>query len=139
MLENKSQLIHIASEAVVFAGIIVYFSQKNRRLMTYIEELAKRIEEQDDILQKHALQLEYLTKSVEGSSGRSRQSVKQKVPTSVAATLFKIVSPPPERMPPPHQQSAAIQEIVDEDEDGSNLDEEISDELKELDSIEEND
>ena len=46
-------MIHIASEIVVLVGLTFYFNQKNRKLMSHIEDLAQKIEEQEDLLQKH--------------------------------------------------------------------------------------
>ena len=51
ILDNK-QLIHIASEVVVITGLVFYFSSKNRKLMEHIEELAQKVEEQEDHIQK---------------------------------------------------------------------------------------
>lgn len=51
LLENK-QLIHIASEVVVLLGLTFYFSSKNKKLMGHIEELAQKIESQEDQIQK---------------------------------------------------------------------------------------
>ena len=50
---DKKQLIHIASEVVVLVCLTFYFNQKNKKLMTHIEDLAQRLEEQEDLLQKH--------------------------------------------------------------------------------------
>jgi len=52
LLENK-QLIHIVSELVILLGITFYFSRKIKKLSSQIEDLALKIEEQDDIIQKH--------------------------------------------------------------------------------------
>ena len=52
LIENK-QMIHIASEIVVVIGLTFYFNQKNKKLMSHIEDLSQRIEEQEDLLQKH--------------------------------------------------------------------------------------
>jgi hypothetical protein len=52
LMENK-QMIHIASEIVVIIGLTFYFNQKNKKLMSHIEDLSQRIEEQEDLLQKH--------------------------------------------------------------------------------------
>lgn len=51
ILDNK-QLIHIGCEVVVLAGLTFYFSSKNRKLMEHIEDLAQRLEEQEDHIQK---------------------------------------------------------------------------------------
>jgi hypothetical protein len=50
---NNKQIIHIVTEVVVLIGIIFYFSSKNRKLLSHIEDLSQRLEEQEDILQKH--------------------------------------------------------------------------------------
>lgn len=52
LLENK-QMLHVAVEVVVILGIVYYFNQKTSGLLGHIEDLAKRIAEQDDVLQKH--------------------------------------------------------------------------------------
>lgn len=50
LFDNK-QMVHIVSEVVVLLGITLYFSSKNKKLMNHIEELAQRLEQQDDRLQ----------------------------------------------------------------------------------------
>ena len=51
--DNKQLMIHVVSEVVVLVGITFYFNQKNKTLLAHIEELAQRVEEQEDLLQKH--------------------------------------------------------------------------------------
>jgi len=51
-MENK-QLVHIASEVVIAIGLTFYFNQQNKKLKGYIEDLVQRVEEQEDLLQKH--------------------------------------------------------------------------------------
>lgn len=51
-METK-QIIHIASEIVVLVALFVYFTQKNKRLSKHIQELAERLEQQEDIIQRH--------------------------------------------------------------------------------------
>jgi len=46
-------LIHIVSEVMVLVGLTFYFTQKNKKLGDHIEDLAQRVEEQEDLLQKH--------------------------------------------------------------------------------------
>ena len=46
-------MVHILSEVVVVVGLTFYFNQKNKKLMAHIEDLAQRVEEQEDLLQKH--------------------------------------------------------------------------------------
>jgi len=52
LMDNK-YMVHIASEIVVLIGLTFYFNQKNKKMMNYIEDLVQRVEEQEDILQKH--------------------------------------------------------------------------------------
>ena len=51
-MENK-QIIHIALEIIALIGLTFYFNQKNKKLLSHIENLAQKIEEQEDLLQKH--------------------------------------------------------------------------------------
>jgi hypothetical protein len=64
LLENK-QMVHIASEVVVLIGLTFYFSQKNKKLMGHIEDFALRLEEQDDIIQKHEQLIQRLANAVQ--------------------------------------------------------------------------
>ena len=52
LLENK-QLLHVASEVVILVSLVYYINQKNKKLMGYIEDLVQRIEEQDDMINRH--------------------------------------------------------------------------------------
>ena len=52
LIENK-HIIHIASEIIVLLGITFYFNVKNKKIMEHIHDLSQRIEEQEDLLQKH--------------------------------------------------------------------------------------
>jgi hypothetical protein len=63
LMENK-QMIHIASEIVVVIGLTFYFNQKNKKLMGHIEDLSQRIEEQEDLLQKHEQIIKKLVESI---------------------------------------------------------------------------
>ena len=51
-MENK-HMIHVLSEVAAMLGITFYFSQQNKRLKGYIEDLAQRMEEQEDLIQRH--------------------------------------------------------------------------------------
>jgi hypothetical protein len=52
LLIENTQLIHIVSEIVVLFGVTFYFSSKNKKIMSHIEELAQRLEDQEDHIQK---------------------------------------------------------------------------------------
>jgi hypothetical protein len=63
LLENK-QIIHIATEIVVMMGIIFYFSSKNKKLLEHIEDLSQRLEDQEDLIQKHEQIIRQLVQAV---------------------------------------------------------------------------
>ena len=50
---DKSQIIHIVSVIIVLFGLTFYFTQKNNKLMGFINDLNKKIEDQENIIQKH--------------------------------------------------------------------------------------
>ena len=52
LLENR-KLLHIGAEIVTLLTFAFYFSKKNTKLLGYIEDLSQRVEEQEDIIQKH--------------------------------------------------------------------------------------
>lgn len=64
LLENKQQMIHIASEVVVLLGLTFYFNQQNKKLTGHIEDLAQRIEEQEDLIQNHENVIKQLVEQV---------------------------------------------------------------------------
>ena len=51
LFDNK-HLIHIVSEVVVIFGITFYFSSKNKKLTSNIEELSQKLEEKEDHIEK---------------------------------------------------------------------------------------
>jgi len=57
-------MIHIASEITVVLCLTFYFNQKNKKLLAHIEDLAHRVEEQEDILQKHEALIRELVKQI---------------------------------------------------------------------------
>lgn len=65
VLENK-QLVHIASEIIVLIGLTFYFSSKNKKLLSHIEGLSQRLEDQEDRIQK-----------LEDSKASMEQTIKQ--------------------------------------------------------------
>jgi hypothetical protein len=70
LLDNK-QIIHIVSEIIIIVGIVFYFTQKNKKLMNHINDLTQRIEEQEDILQKHEQMITKLSSMVEELNNRN--------------------------------------------------------------------
>ena len=63
MLENK-QMVHIASEIIVLVGMTYHFNKQNRSLRNHIEDLAQRVEEQEDLIQKHETIIKKLVDAV---------------------------------------------------------------------------
>ena len=68
-LLEKKDIIHIATEIVVFIGITFYFSSKNKKLLEHIEDLSKRLEEQEDIVQKHEKIIIQLVQTINNPRG----------------------------------------------------------------------
>ena len=86
ILENK-QMVHIASEIIALIGLTFYFNQKNKKLMNHIEDLAQRIEEQEDLLQKHENIIKKLVASVNELHGNKSQiPIKTQIPKGVIKT-----------------------------------------------------
>ena len=154
-MENK-QMIHIASEIVALVGLTFYFNQKNNKLLRHIENLAQKIEEQEDLLQKHEnvikKMLEFindqnkkntitspvLTKHLETTKTRKKPPVKE------------VHTKPPLKVPTPSKPEPKVsfneqifktpieqesEESTDSEE--SDLDAELAEELEELEIEEE--
>ena len=154
-MENK-QIIHIASEIVAFASLIYYFNQKNKKLLSHIQDLSQKMEEQAELLQKHeevitkmtvfinqqkinsSLNLSSETDSFnkkEQSKNRKKEPIKV-VKSEPIKVSFK------EDLPKQNKITQRIEEISSESESESqsqsesesesDLDLELSEELKEL-------
>lgn len=67
-------MIHVLSEVAAMLGITFYFSQQNKKLKGYIEDLAQRMEEQEDLIQRHEELLKALAVRV-GGVPEQRQTV----------------------------------------------------------------
>ena len=151
LLENK-QIIHIATEIVVLIGIIFYFSSKNNKLLDHIEDLSQRLEDQEDLIQKHEQIIRQLVQAVNNrghppsTSPPKPKDVKRKKTQSPPKR--RLARPPrhqPERPPVNFEDNEEVEEtyepqpertaaVVEEysSEDDSDLDAEIADELEEL-------
>lgn len=144
---EKPQIIHIISEVVVFIGITLYFSQKNKKLMNHINDLMQRLEDQEDIIQKHEQIINKLSNIVselcqqppsliniikhEGSNSgvlHPQPSNIEEIPKAIKNPTNRIISTP------------MVEEIINNDseeelEDEINLDNELAEELKDLETI----
>ena len=70
LLENK-QAMHVVAEVVVLIGVVYYINQKNAACVSSINKLVQRIEEQEDIIQRHE---QIITKLVETLNQMSNSS-----------------------------------------------------------------
>ena len=160
-LENK-QMVHIISETVVLIGMTFYFSQKNKKLTEKIEALSQRLEEQEDLIQKHDGIIRKLVETVNNNNQQHLtpsilkpaldQQIKKKNVKSVSIAHPAVqplvqpsilkqsdvvkktrTSPPIEKISTPN--IVRLDEDDDEDDQSfseSDLDDDIQDELKDL-------
>ena len=70
---DKSQIIHIVSEIIVLFGLTFYFTQKNNKLMGFINDLNKKIEDQESIIQKHEQMILKLINNVDNMDNKYNQ------------------------------------------------------------------
>ena len=139
-------MVHILSEVVVLVGLTFYFNQKNKKLMAHIEDLAQRVEEQEDLLQKH----DQIIKQVVDHIGKQQAMMQQKVIPSVVSQArssprrkvrSKRRTPQQSSQPPvrvhfaPEPQKAEAEseaESESESESDGDLDAELEEELNDL-------
>ena len=135
-------MVHILSEVVVLVGLTFYFNQKNKKLMAHIEDLAQRVEEQEDLLQKH----DQIIKQVVDHIGKQQAMMQQKVIPSVVSQArssprrkvrSKRRTPQQSSQPPvrvhfaPEPQKAESESESESESDGD-LDAELEEELNDL-------
>jgi hypothetical protein len=146
-MENK-QMVHIASEIVVLFGLTFYFNQKNKKLMSHIEDLAQKVEEQDDLLQKHEQVIKKMVEFI--NQNPSPQSVlvqtQHHKPKKILAKEVHTKPPLTVRKQPMKESPQKVSFKTDipketkveqyteeeEEEDESDLDAELAEELREL-------
>lgn len=138
-------MVHIVSEVVVLVGLTFYFNQKNKKLMAHIEDLAQRIEEQEDLLQKHDQIIKQLVDHVSKQQVAMQQQVAPVKPANVIKKASprrkirvkrRLSSPPPSTPPVKHNpvrvHFAQDQESESESETEVDLDNELQEELNDL-------
>jgi hypothetical protein len=103
LLDNKPLMIHIVSEVAVIVGLTFYFNQKNKKLMAHIEDLSQRIEEQEDLLQKH----EQIIKQIVGFIN-TQQTANQSRPSVSTHLIHK----PPPNPPPPKRHTKKLPKVL---------------------------
>lgn len=57
--ENKQQMVHIIAELLIMGGIVYYFNQKHKKIISEIQELNDKLEEQGNTLK---ISIENITK-----------------------------------------------------------------------------
>jgi len=150
---EKKEIIHIASEIIVIVGIVYYFNQKNKKLLAHIEDLVQRIEDQEDLLQKHEQIIKNLVENLNRVANSQHERVQQSAPHQRhTPSKNKIKQPqkthtkPPLSIPPKQEKSKthvsfqkptpmlSEEEYSDgeEIESNSDLDMELAEELQEL-------
>jgi cell division septum initiation protein DivIVA len=148
LLENK-QIIHIATEIVALMGIVFYFSSKNKKLLEHIEDLSQRLEDQEDLIQKHEQIIRQLVQTVnKGSHNQSSQpkyitkptqekNKKMPSPTKrkdndVKSKIQLYTQEPVEQVVEQLVEQAVIEEYSSDSDSDSDLDADIAEELDEL-------
>jgi hypothetical protein len=141
---NNKQIIHLVTEVVVLIGIIFYFSSKNRKLLSHIEDLSQRLEEQEDIIQKHDQIIKRLAEGMSQIAQRNmlppvnnfRQnssSLKSGVRFAKIAKkkVKKAVVKAPVKAPVKVQEVSSVEEEYSSTDD-DDIDAELQDELEDL-------
>jgi hypothetical protein len=102
LIENK-HLIHIASEIIVLLGITFYFNQKNKKIMEHIHDLSQRIEDQEDLLQKHEQIIKKLVEFIRKQEDSSNTLSNSSLPNiqSKKSTTKPATKPTPTPTPTP--------------------------------------
>lgn len=114
ILDNK-QIIHIVSEVVVLIGIIFYFSSKNKKLTSNVEELAHRLEQQEDQIQLLTQKLDSLGQQMGNGFMQMGQTLSQTadVVNELASKVeSKGDSKPVAKSVPRVQQPRVVQQVV---------------------------
>jgi seryl-tRNA synthetase len=139
LLENK-QLTHVISEVVALVGLTFYFSSQNKKLSNHIEEIAQRLEEQEDQIQKLEGMLRQLAMNVNMTNQRLEGVFNVKhapipvIPKLVEKSVPKIQIK--EENNTVKEFSENTEEEAEEDDlSDSDLDEEIKQEIEELEAV----
>ena len=138
-MENK-QMIHIASEIIVLGGLIYYFNQKNKKLLSHIQDLSRKIEDQEGILQNHEEIIRKMSEFITQQKNTIEKS--KKIPVKEIRTITPKKSEPIKvsfkKNPSPIKNKIVkrVEEISsseeEEEEEESDLDAELEEELQEL-------
>lgn len=124
LTNNKIQLVHIASDIVVVSAMAIYFVKKNKSLVNTINELTKRVEEQNEILQKHEQMLKAILLQKQFAVQQPVYEPPVKMTRKMSVESTKVKKP----IPKPISEISEMESEIDEEE----LDKELSEELAEL-------
>lgn len=152
IMENK-QMIHIATEIVIFAGVIYYFNQKNEKLLSQIQDLFHKMEEQEELLQRHEEIIKKMAalineQKIKSSAVETDLFKKEQDRNNNKKQPIKVVKSQPikvtfkQELPKQNKIEHRVEEISSEEEsesekedinkDESDLDAELAEELQEL-------
>ena len=149
-MENK-QMIHIASEIIVLGGLIYYFNQKNKKLLSHIQDLSRKIEDQEGILQKHEEIIRKMSEFINQQKNTSTPIIEKtkKIPVKEIRTITPKKSEPIKvsfKQNPSPIKNKIVQRVEEissseeeeeeeeeeKEEEESDLDAELAEELEEL-------
>ena len=111
LTDNKQQLVHIASEIVLFAGVIYYFDKKHKTLLNVLEQLVEKINEQNNIISLQDSKLNQLSETItflsdeldKIKSNPNLLSPPQPPPRQMVQPPPQMVQTPPQMVQPPPQ------------------------------------
>ena len=129
LIENK-QIIHIIAELVVIAGLVLYFTSKNKKMNVIIDELSYRLEQQEEIIQKHEDLIKQLISQYTNST--QQKPIKNKIRISPIQSVDHKNIVKVDRARNTKYEIQNVPPLESCTEDDSDLDDEIADELKEL-------
>ena len=101
----SSTMLHIVGEVLAMVGMVLFFRYKFNSLTKQIEELRARVEEQDDILQKHDDVLKTLISRMGGSVTVKQAQPQMYTQAPAPASPTRV---PPSRPPPNPMESSTI-------------------------------
>ena len=151
-LIEKRNIVHIVSELIALIGITFYFNQKNKKMMVHIEDLSQRLEEQEDLINKHERIINQLVEFIKKeknnnqctpNKSKQNNSKKSTIKPSSSRHLHKSNKNMVENInqetfgPDVMLEKYNITNLSSESDNESDLDGEIREELEELEEKEE--
>jgi hypothetical protein len=139
MFETK-QIIHIGAEIVALIVLVVYFSQKNKKVMTHIEELTQKLEEQEEVIKKHEQSIAKLENMIlqlyQNKTFNNQQKPKKVSSTRIPVIISTIQKEKPNEIRPQSKiVEEVVEEVAEEEVEEENLDDELKEELEELEEL----